>query len=72
MLLNIVENADELIQQGWLIYKTPLDIRILDIPLTEIIWGFAWGALLGPFYKFINGLYEKRGFHCSPQYPEPV
>ena len=48
ILFNVVKNADELFRQGWLIYKTPLDIRILGIPLTEIIWGFVWGALLGP------------------------
>ena len=51
----LVVNTEDLFRQGWLIYGTPLDIRIFHAPLTEIIWGFASGMFIGPLYEFISG-----------------
>jgi len=56
-------NYDEIFKMGWLLYGTPLDIRILGIPLTEMIWAFTGGMAIGPFYEFWNGLECKRQNH---------
>ena len=37
-------------------------ILILGIPLEELIWGFSWGFLVGPFYEFWQG---KRGIELK-------
>lgn len=51
-LIKTFSNSEEFLQNVWFLYKTPLDIRILGIPLTEMIWGFSWGMLAGPLYEF--------------------
>ncbi|MFH1536494.1 MAG: lycopene cyclase domain-containing protein [Patescibacteria group bacterium] len=56
ILRGVILNSEQLLQQGWLLYNTTLDLRIFDIPFTEIIWFFAFGMLLGPSYEFIKGL----------------
>ncbi len=53
-LYNFVANSEELLSKGWLLYNSRLDIRIVDIPLTEMIWGFTWGFLAGPWYEFVS------------------
>ena len=57
ILYNFVPNAEELVRQGWLLYDTPLgSFRLLNIPLTELVWGFTWGMMVGPIYEFAKGL----------------
>jgi hypothetical protein len=57
ILFNIVANTDDLFRQGWLLYDTPLDIRLFDsVPLTEMVWGFSWGLIAGPLYEFLKRL----------------
>lgn len=34
-------------------------IYVLGIPIEELIWGFSWGFLAGPFYEFWKGDKEK-------------
>lgn len=58
-LFYLIANTGDLFRQGWLIYGTPLDIRIFHVPLTEIIWGFAFGIFIGPLYEFIRGKVAK-------------
>lgn len=48
-------NYDELMRSWWMLIDTPLDIRILRIPLTELIWAFTSGLAAGPFYAFATG-----------------
>ncbi|MBI2010778.1 MAG: hypothetical protein HYS89_00870 [Candidatus Colwellbacteria bacterium] len=50
----IVKNTDQLLMQAWLIYGEPIAIRFLGIPLTEMIWGFTWGLVIGPLYEFLR------------------
>ncbi|MDP3764103.1 MAG: lycopene cyclase domain-containing protein [bacterium] len=53
LLSLLVLNVDELLRRGWLLYESGLDIRIIrNIPLTEMVWGFSWGMLIGPLYEF--------------------
>lgn len=52
ILFNTVGNDEELLNRIWLIYSSPLDLRIFGIPLTEMVWGFSWGMLAGPLYEF--------------------
>ncbi len=56
ILFSFVTNSEEILQQGWLIYGTRLDMRILGLPLTEMFWGFSWGLLVGPIYEFARKL----------------
>ncbi|MFZ5559299.1 MAG: lycopene cyclase domain-containing protein [Patescibacteria group bacterium] len=49
----LIRNSEELIRRGWMLYETSFGIRILGIPVTEMIWGFTAGAFIGPLYKFI-------------------
>jgi hypothetical protein len=52
-LLNIViSNGEELLKEAWLIHDSVLGVRIVSIPMTEMIWGFTWGFLAGPWYEF--------------------
>lgn len=52
-LFNILaSNTEELLKQGWIIHNSILDMRITNIPLTEMIWGFTWGFLAGPWYEY--------------------
>lgn len=34
-------------------------VLIIGAPIEEIIWGFCWGFLSGPFYEFWRGLRQK-------------
>lgn len=50
----IVSNTDKLIEQGWLLFNTNLGTRFARVPLTEMVWGFTWGFLSGPWYEFVS------------------
>jgi hypothetical protein len=53
ILFNVVfSNTAYLFSKEWLIYNTPLDHRLWNIPLTEMVWGFTWGFFAGPWYEF--------------------
>jgi hypothetical protein len=56
ILYHTVTNIEQLLKQGWLLYNTPLGVRIFNIPATEMIWGFSWGLLAGPLYLFVENL----------------
>jgi len=58
VLYNSISNAEELLSKGWLLYGTSLDMRVFNIPLTEMVWAFAWGMFVGPLYEFT----KKRSF----------
>ncbi|MFZ3032305.1 MAG: lycopene cyclase domain-containing protein [Candidatus Moraniibacteriota bacterium] len=48
----LVANIDELSQSFWKLHDTNLDIRLVGIPITELIWAFSFGSLFGPLYAF--------------------
>lgn len=51
---HLVSNSEELIKSTWLLYGNPiLGTRFLRVPLTEIVWGFAWGNMMGAVRHFI-------------------
>lgn len=51
---HLVSNSEELLRSTWLLYGKPiLGIRILRVPLTEIIWGFAWGTMVGAIRHYL-------------------
>ncbi len=56
----IFVNAEEILKQTWFLYGSGLGKKILGIPLTEMVWGFSWGALAGPLYEFIKRFKNKR------------
>ncbi len=60
VLIVFIPNTNELIRQGWLLYGTQFDIRILGIPLTEMMWYFTWGMVAGPLYEFARKMKFER------------
>lgn len=53
-VFSLINNVDDIFRQGWLIYGSAHDIRLIaNIPLTEMIWGFTMGFFVGPLYEFI-------------------
>ena len=54
LLLPVVANDNEILQQGWFLYGTSLDIRPFGVPLTEMVWAFATGAFIGPLYEYVK------------------
>ncbi len=60
ILFNAVSNSEELLKHGWKLYDTFIGVRFFKIPITEMIWGFAWGSLAGPLYEFSRGLRLKK------------
>jgi len=59
--MTILSIYPELIHRWWLI-KNLSGVMIRGIPMEELLWGFAFGAMMGPLYEFIFGhSIEKRG-----------
>ena len=52
-------NAEEILWQAWFLYGSSLGATVLGIPLTEMVWGFSWGALAGPLYEFAKRFKNK-------------
>jgi len=53
---HIVSNSEEMIRSTWLLYDKPvLGIRIAKVPLTELVWGFSWGTMMGAVRHYIFG-----------------
>ncbi len=50
---------DGIIQEWWMLENIS-GVLILDTPLEELMWGFAWGFVAGPAYEFITGVYCAR------------
>jgi hypothetical protein len=57
LVIQNVTNNEESFRSIWLLYGTSLDVRLLDVPLTELIWGFSAGAAIGVFHKFTHSMY---------------
>jgi hypothetical protein len=55
LLCFFVGNVEELLKEIWLLYETPLDIRVFNcIPISELIFGFSLGLCIGPLHAFIH------------------
>lgn len=54
VLFNAVSNSEQLLEQAWYLYDTPLGSRIAGVPLTEMVWGFTFGFLIGPLYEYMG------------------
>jgi hypothetical protein len=42
----VAANTEAVLQQIWLLHDGPLGTRVLGVPLTELIWAVAFGALV--------------------------
>jgi len=49
-------NWEEIMANWWQLYGTKFDIRVFNVPLTELIWAFSMGLFVGPLYEFANKL----------------
>lgn len=47
----LIFNSEIILQNWWLLYSTNLDLRIVDIPLTEMIWAICYGFTAGARYN---------------------
>lgn len=52
----LVSNMEHLLAAVWLLYDTPLDVRVSGIPLTELVWGFSVGASVGVIRAYVKGI----------------
>jgi len=53
---NLVSNSEELFKTIWFLYGHPvLGVRVLGIPITEIVWGFSWGVMMGSVRDYTFG-----------------
>jgi len=48
------------IEKVWLLKNTRMGILVLGVPLTEILWAFSIGTILGPIYEFIMNFKQKK------------
>jgi len=52
----LVANIEEILKSTWFLYGHPmLGKRITNIPITEIVWGFSWGAMTGAVRNYLFG-----------------
>lgn len=42
-----VSNLEQILSSWWMLYDTNLDIRVCDIPVTELVWGLGYGFTAG-------------------------
>lgn len=47
----------EIVDNFWKVQNIS-GIFLIGIPIEELIWGFSWGFLCGPFYEFLRGKKE--------------
>ena len=55
-VLILVSNIESILSIMWYLYNTPLDVRASGIPLTELVWGFAVGALAGVIRAYVKNI----------------
>lgn len=55
-VLILVSNVESLLSIMWYLYNTPLDVRVSGIPFTELVWGFAVGALAGVIRAYVKNI----------------
>lgn len=50
----LVSNSEDLLRSIWFLYGKPiLGIRLLWVPLSEIVWGFSFGAMVGAIRHYL-------------------
>ena len=50
---HVVANSEELLAGIWKLHQTEWGSkRVVGIPVTELVWAFAFGTLFGPLYAF--------------------
>lgn len=51
-----VSNIEEIMKSTWLLYDhSVLGIRFMDVPITELVWGFSWGSMRGAVRNLLFG-----------------
>ncbi|OGG53537.1 hypothetical protein A2851_03785 [Candidatus Kaiserbacteria bacterium RIFCSPHIGHO2_01_FULL_53_29] len=65
IFLLAIGNIEEIGQRAWLLYGSDLDIRLLGIPITELVWGFSVGSAIGILRAFMHDA------HFSPNHISP-
>lgn len=53
---NLVSNIESILKSAWFLYDNPvLGKRIFNIPMTELIWAFSWGNMMGAVRHYLFG-----------------
>lgn len=55
----LISDSDAILQATWSLYGTPLGLRLLRVPLLELVWAFSFGA-------FFSVLFIKDRIRTSP------
>jgi hypothetical protein len=46
----LVADSDTILQATWSLYHTPLGVRVLKVPLPELVWAFCFGSLFSMLF----------------------
>lgn len=56
IIYQIIDNNEEILKSTWLLYDHPiLGFRFLNVPVTELVWGFSWGSMMGAVRNLLFG-----------------
>lgn len=56
IIYQAIANSEEIIKSTWLLYDHPvLGFRFLNVPVTELVWGFSWGSMMGAVRNLLFG-----------------
>ncbi len=63
---SIVSNSDSILSQTWFLFDANLGLRLLKVPVSELVWGFGAGMMVGTIYKVASG---KRIYSLKTGFP---
>ena len=46
----LVSDSEKILRTVWTLYDTPLGGRFVDVPITELVWGFSFGGLFSVLF----------------------
>lgn len=46
-----IENTEEILRSWWFLYDSPLGIRVVRVPISEIVWAFGYGFQASAVWK---------------------
>jgi hypothetical protein len=52
-------NAENILKEWWMLYDHQLGVRILNIPLSEMIWAWSFGLASPTLYSGVTGVHFK-------------
>ncbi|HUZ30616.1 MAG TPA: hypothetical protein VMV19_00685 [Xanthobacteraceae bacterium] len=50
----IISDSESILKTTWSLYGTSLGVQLLDVPLSELVWAFCFGAFFSVLFVFDN------------------